>query len=829
MRSSRGVAMTTKMPTLMKCLLSIAVGSAILTLCDAQDPCPSETFYFKKVPENIEVGAVVFTLKLRGPREDVALSATENEYFWFDAANMTVVVNKTIDVDIVADGLSAQSLFIMCRDIASGQGLTIELNFDILNVNDNKPVFEESIYNITIGEMTELETSIVTNIRATDEDARSRVYYVIPEGFYADYFRLRDTFSTVLVLQKHLDFETLPEFSITLMAMDGQQGSKGVFNTTCQVVITVEDQDDQNPVFNSSIYRGVITSQATMHSVININPPIYAHDPDVTISEKIVYSFHGAVYHYTQWQPLITPETDVGAQSTSGQDGDILEIDPNTGVVTLISRPLSDQVYLLVQATQVDTPSRYGVALLAVEVQGTNVNAPIFSRETYAVVVTEVFPVEKVVTMVIATDPDPGSIVTYSLTDSSGTFRIKERSGDVVLIKQLSYAAKAQYVLTVTASDGTMRSSTTLTVTVWPVNNKPPVVKTPVSDLNVSLTRREKGDAVVTLRAEDEDKGTTVLSFRLLTFTDLFAINQSGVVSVRAEEDQLSLQSYPITVVVSDGGVPSYDTPVIVTVNFPPPERVAAASMADTDNILPIVLGVLAAFFFIIIVIMLVYLLRRRFRDKEHLDRVKRQNPSRDPKALTFKQKQGTVGKKAANRVKIDFRDELSEGETTVQENPLSNTKNTYFNFGQLHSDSETDVYNESDDIQVETSVIPFEGGNDDNNNDNIYNTSQGSADSEEYPTLEKNALAPFYRNGSLSTFRDSSGSELSLNVSPTDSADSKKILMPGSLARTRVPEETGGWDRNGNSIPTITNMDNLDPDTSVVPTAQKQELTVYF
>ncbi|RUS85285.1 hypothetical protein EGW08_006932, partial [Elysia chlorotica] len=407
-------------------------------------------------------------------------------------------------------------------------------------------------------------------------------------------------------------------------------------------------------------------------------------------------------------------------------------------------------------------------------------------------------------------------------------FSIDGNTGDITLTSSLDFSEKPEHVITVTASDGDLESTGVVTIQVVPINNKPPVILTSASDLNASISRRT-GTLVADIDAKDDDAGGTVLSYSLLTHSNLFAIDNQGRITVTGSEDDLTQDVYQVAVIVQDDGVPRYSTAAAVTVNFPKLEApVVAAQMEKSDSILPLILGAVAAVLLIVIIILIVYICKRRSRDKEHLDRAKKQQPSHDAKALAFK-KQGTLGKQA--RVNIEFGEEPSDGDTTVQENPLSRaSKGGYYNFGQVYSDTDTEV--DMNEIQVETSVSPYvnvPASNDDNNNDNIYNHSQMSEESEDYAPSDKQAITSFFRNGTLGTYQDSSDSELSLNASPTDSQDSKKNLVVASaLARSRLPEEdlANGIHAVSSDSDTITN---LDPDSSVVPASQKQELTVYF
>ncbi|XP_059142046.1 protocadherin-15-like [Physella acuta] len=621
-----------------------------------------------------------------------------------------------------------------------------------------------------------------------------RIVFSILEGTYRPYFVIIDTTKTDLTLVKKLDFETLPQFNITIMASDG------IFNTTCILTIDVVDEDDQNPVFNASMYRGTITSDAVANSTVPINPPIFAYDPDVTLHVPVVYSFH-----------------DSGVQTTP-----VLEIDPQTGVVKMLEKPTGDEIYVLVQATQTDNPSRYGVALLAVTIQGNNISAPVFTKSAYNVVVTEVFPKGEVVTSVMATDSQ-GSPLIYYLSDPDGYFSIDPYSGDIILAQE--FGIKRQFVLTVTASSGKLNSTATVTINVLPVilNQNPPRILNSV--LNVT-SERKKGNVLIVINASDPDEGTE-LSYRLLNFNNLFTINKTGAITIIAEPGDLVYSSYAITVVVSDGGQPSYETAAAVNVIFPSAVVPVAAAQIEMDTTLVIILGVLAAIFLICVVILVVYICKRRLKDKEHLDREKKARPSQQATPLAYKQKQGALGPQAMDNIFL----ENSDGDSGNQDNPLNGvSKGSYFNFVQDDHDTEADIHDS--DIQVETSVLPFdnsalyihsEGNDNTDNNSSIYSDYS-------YQPNNKNSLSPFYRNGSLSTFRGSTDSDISNTGVPSESANSKKMLLPGSLARTKLPEESGEiWERSDPTLGAIYVNDNLDADASVVPTAQKQELTVYF
>ncbi|CAL1541678.1 unnamed protein product [Lymnaea stagnalis] len=820
-------------PRRLHCQLTVLVLLHIArTLCQAQDACQPTGFQpevFLTVLENVSLGHVVYKTVFTADSSLIALSATiPNTLFAFDGTNRTIYVNGSLDAEL---RLTLGTIEISCSPLPAGSqaGNRVRLYVEIQDVNDNSPVFTNSVYNISVGEMTQLNASISTNIKATDADVTPEfniLYYSIIDGPFKSYFFIKDPLKSEITLLKKLDFETLPLMNLTIMAQD--QPQSGVkFNSTCLLIIRILDEDDQNPVFNESLYRGFLNTSMSVNSTVTIKPPIAAYDPDITLHAPIVFSFHGRFVTISLC--LVSNSSKILLCYTIqlhsiGKSESILAIDPITAVVTLVRLPTASEVYLLVQATQTDNPSRYGVALLAIQVQGSNVNAPVFSRSAYNVVVSEVFPKGTIVTSVLASDADSGSVITYSMADPTGHFYINSITGDIILTEALSYVNKSEYLLHVSADDGTFKTTTNLTISVWPVNKSPPKILT--SNLTVAA-ERNSGDIVITIKASAEDKGAA-LSYRILTYNDLFEINNKGEIMISSKSELLTYNSYPIAVVVSDGGQPSYETSTVVTINFPS-RAVELVASAEMDVIPVIILGVIAGVFLIIIIILIYYICRRRLRHEEPLDRVKKPGSlSHNPRALTFKQKQGTLGRTA--RMNIDFSEEISDGDSVLQQdNPLNiSNKGSYYNFINVDSEAEPSYSNE---IQVETTVIPFSNPNYDAANEttdieNTDNNSQGSGDSDDYSPRNKDALAPFYRNGSLSTYRESSDSDRSFTLSPTEV---KKILMPGSLAQTKVPEENGAfWDESTSPEPTSSSEENIATDLTV-PGSQKQELTVYF
>ena len=79
-----------------------------------------------------------------------------------------------------------------------------------------------------------------------------------------------------------------------------------------------------------------------------------------------------------------------------------------------------------------------------------------------------------------------------------------------------------------------------------------------------------------------------------------------------ASPDDLEHDVYQVAVIVQDNGQPSHSAITAVTVNFPKIlTPLVGAQMAESDDILPMVLGAVAAVLLIILIILIVYICKR--------------------------------------------------------------------------------------------------------------------------------------------------------------------------------------------------------------------------
>lgn len=158
------------------------------------------------------------------------------------------------------------------------------VSISILDVNDNPPTFKTgSCYPLAVPENNEPE--VIHTVAATDKDigANGVITYSITSGNNGNKFSIDST--TGKLTARTLDRETQAKYHLTITAFD--HGSPVALQGSCNITIIVEDQNDNDPVFDTGHYSAAIPEDALIDtSVIKVR----ATDADLGFNKRIVYS-----------------------------------------------------------------------------------------------------------------------------------------------------------------------------------------------------------------------------------------------------------------------------------------------------------------------------------------------------------------------------------------------------------------------------------------------------------------------------------------------------------------------------------------------------------
>ena len=379
-------------------------------------------------------------------------------------------------------------------DLSATQAITVNVN----NLNDNAPVFTSS----ASFSSDENQTSITT-VTASDADDSSLSFSVSGS-------ELLITDSGALSFASAPDYETKSSYSATITVSDG------VASVTQNITVSINNLNDNAPVFTSSASFSAAENQTAIGTVT-------ATDAD---GNSMSFSISGS-------------ELSISA---AGQLSFIAAPDYETKTTYTATVTVSDGN---LSATQTIT----------INVSNANDNAPVIADFAAN---TEVSNGQTSVLTVTVTDAD-GDTPTLSLIGADAAALSISSEGVIVFNSSPSFASPTDtdgdnvYEFTVKADDSVNTSTKSGTVTVLETNDPPTF-----TDLESSYTLEENTVDVVTVSASDPDGNAITFS---LTGDDAddFTLSTGGVLAFAATSnyevptDANTNNTYEINVVISDG------------------------------------------------------------------------------------------------------------------------------------------------------------------------------------------------------------------------------------------------------------------------------------
>ncbi|KAI4550210.1 hypothetical protein MJT46_018936 [Ovis ammon polii x Ovis aries] len=385
-----------------------------------------------------------------------------------------------------------------------------KVKITLINENDNRPIFSQPLYNVSLYENVTVGTSVLT-VLATDNDVGTfgEVNYFFSDD--PDRFSL-DKDTGLIMLIARLDYELIQRFTLTVIARDG-----GSEETTGRVRINVLDVNDNVPTFQKDAYVGALReNEPSVTQLVRLR----ATDEDSPPNNQITYSIVNA--------------------SAFGSYFDI-SVYEGYGVIS-VSRPLDYEqipnglIYLTVMAKDAGNPPLNSTVSVTVEVFDENDNPPTFSKPAYFVSVVENIMAGATVLFLNATDLDRSreygqESIIYSLEGSS-QFRINARSGEITTTSLLDRETKSEYILIVRAVDGGVGHNqktgiATVNITLLDINDNHPTWKDAPYYINLVEMTPPDSD-VTTVVAVDPDVGENgTLVYSIQPPNKFYSLNSS--------------------------------------------------------------------------------------------------------------------------------------------------------------------------------------------------------------------------------------------------------------------------------------------------------------
>ncbi|KAL1505211.1 hypothetical protein ABEB36_004825 [Hypothenemus hampei] len=438
-----------------------------------------------------------------------------------------------------------------------GLSTTAMVKIQVTDVNDNRPIFYPTEYNVSLRDngASPLSSTIpVIIVSATDADSGKfgTVSYRIITGNEAGSFRI-DRNSGEIFLNRPQQLTTKSNHRLNITATDGGNLKS---SRDAQVFISVIDSTQKPPIFDQSRYVFSVTENVKKdHIVGQVKAAIINNDRN-----EVRYSIY------------------------SGDPDGLFRIDPISGTIRVsghLDHEFRASVLLNVQATSGNLPV-YGHTQVNIDITDVNDNSPEFESTTVRISIPENTEIGVALYAAHATDKDGGrnGIVQYQLGSDSDLFKVDSNSGHLTLQRQLDYETVQRHTLIVTAMDSgspPLSANLTILVEVQDMNDNPPVFEKAQYSLSV-MESLPINSQIAQFTAVDADTGNNArITYRLLSSNrsngssdnngNVFGIfPNSGWLYLNGTLDRETKDHYRLIVSAKDNGLPSQTATSQVTI-----------------------------------------------------------------------------------------------------------------------------------------------------------------------------------------------------------------------------------------------------------------------
>ncbi|XP_067108315.1 LOW QUALITY PROTEIN: cadherin-20-like [Osmerus mordax] len=257
--------------------------------------------YQATVPEMSKIGTSVIQLTATdeddptyGNSARVVYSILEGQpYFSVDAKTGVVRVSLA---DMDRETKENYTVIIQAKDMGGqlgGLAGTTSVHITLGDMNDNPPVFDQRLYQMSVPESVQVGT-VVGRIWAKDRDvgANAEMVYSIIDGDGRDTFDITTDPTNmfgIITIKKPLNYERKPSYTLKVEGankhLDPVFRQRGPFKDVTIVHVSVEDVDEA-PVFDMPAYYVELSENAEIGTVFKT---VSARDPDVA-NNTIRYS-----------------------------------------------------------------------------------------------------------------------------------------------------------------------------------------------------------------------------------------------------------------------------------------------------------------------------------------------------------------------------------------------------------------------------------------------------------------------------------------------------------------------------------------------------------
>ncbi|XP_063304007.1 protocadherin gamma-C5-like isoform X10 [Pelobates fuscus] len=434
----------------------------------------------------------------------------------------------------------------------------------VLDINDNAPVFDQSIYKIRLMENPYLNTVVmILNATDLDDGANGEIEYYFDDHTSKstkELFNLNAETGEIYT-KGVVDFEQANLYELSVRAKD-----KGVpeLEGRCLIQIEVEDVNDNPPEIRFTSTSSDVPENTAIETAVaffTVKDRDSGKNGEVKI--EVLHNLPFKVKPFKNGYSLVT----------SG----------------LLDKEKIAQYNIQLIATDMGSPPLSTQSTITINISDLNDNSPIFTQAVYNAFIQENNDPGISLCTVSAFDLDEGinSELVYSVVESyidsssiSSFVYINPNSGNIYAQRSFDYEHNQVFEITIQVEDSgypKLGSNVTVFIFVLDTNDNYPMVLYPQYSKEMSAEEvipraASVGHLVTKISAVDLDSGQNAwLLFSLIGSTDttLFQVSaNTGEIRTIRNLQEMDNTEQQLTIVISDHGNPSLSTTVTINLSI---------------------------------------------------------------------------------------------------------------------------------------------------------------------------------------------------------------------------------------------------------------------
>uniref|UniRef100_A0A8C4ZXP5 Protocadherin 2 alpha a 15 n=1 Tax=Gadus morhua TaxID=8049 RepID=A0A8C4ZXP5_GADMO len=453
----------------------------------------------------------------------------------------------------------------------------MSIRVDVLDVNDNTPVFSKDVYSVLLNENAAIGSTIIqVNASDLDDGPNGQVIYSFGNSVNNRLFKLFDInqLTGEIIVKGLIDYEHKDKYEIEIQASD-----KGLAPLTSEksVIIKIVDVNDNAPEIEVTSFSSAVAEDSRPGTTVAL---ISVIDSDSGLNGKVTCSIRE-----------ITPFT--------------LSPSLEENMYSLVTKSLLDREKqahydLTIVARDAGKPALSTEKSMSVVVSDVNDNSPEFSRSPYTFYLTENNGPGASIFNVGAFDRDENQNAAISFhigragreDDKLVSFlNINSQNGDVSALKSFDFETSKTFNFQVIATDSgrpPLSSNVTVYVFILDQNDNPPVILYPprtngTSEGEVDIPRNvHTGHLVTKVRAYDADigyNGWLLFSLQEVSDHSLFGLDRyTGRIRTLRSFTETDEAQHKLVILVKDNGNVSLSATATVVVKLVEPKEAISAS-----------------------------------------------------------------------------------------------------------------------------------------------------------------------------------------------------------------------------------------------------------